>query len=151
MTGLSIPPYQPGDPLKASTVNALIQSVGTLSPEGTVGRGINTTADPAKRLQIIAKNLPLPIVQSMTICSVLYYRSSDRTWHSTRVEHSVPCTNERRLPRNGQIAMTPLVPGCKYILRGNLPSGTGAQWDGTRLVEAQDGEDADFIVVTALS
>ena len=148
MSGLSIPPYQPGEPLKASTVNALIQSSGTMSPEGAMGRGINTTIESPERLQIIANDLPSSFVNSLKLCSVLYYRTSDRTWHNSKVDGSVPCTNENRLPIDGRLAVTPLIPGQKYVLRGKLQSGTGAIWDGTQLVEAV-GTDADFMVVSA--
>jgi hypothetical protein len=144
MTGLSIPPYQPGEPLRASTVNALIQSVGAMSPEGTTGRGINTSAEPAKNAQIIAENLP----QGIQAHSVIYYRASDKTWHREKVEGAVPCTNGGRVPVGGRLAATPLVPGQKYVLRGNLPNGTGAQWDGNQLVPAESAE-IEFVVVAS--
>ena len=144
MTGLSIPPYQPGEPLKASTVNALVQSIGGMVPEGTTGRGINTTAEPAKNSQIIAENLPSGIQPH----SVLYYRASDKSWHREKVEGAVPCTNGGRSPTGGRLAVTPLVPGQKYVLRGNLPNGSGAKWDGTRLVPAESAE-VEFVVVAS--
>jgi hypothetical protein len=149
MTGLSIPFYQPGEPLRASTINALIQSIGNMSPEGMSGHGINITMDPVNQLQITAHNLPSDLSNTLTTFSVLYYCTNDKTWYSTKVDNSFAFTNEKRLPQNGKIAVIPLVPGYKYILRGNLPEGTGATWDGAQLIEAQNGEFADFVIYSS--
>ena len=142
MTGLSIPPYQPGEPLKASTVNALIRSIGGTPAEGASGHGINTSVESAKNTQIIAENVPAGLLSH----SVMYYRSSDQTWHEEQIAGTIPCTNSNRVPYSGKLAMTPLVPGQKYVLRGNLPNGTGAKWGGTELTPADDLE-AEFIVI----
>jgi len=49
-------------------------------------------------------------------------------------------------PEHGQLVVNPLVPGHKYTLRGALPNGTGADWDGTELIE-NPASTAEFIVV----
>jgi hypothetical protein len=141
MSGLSIPPYKPGDPLKASTVNALLRSTGLLAPEGVSGNGIAATVEPATNYQIDVGT----VSDSIQKCSVIYYNPTNRTWSTTKVENSVACTNGGNLPVNGKLSVVPLVPGRKYVLRGTLTKGTGAVWNGTSLTEADST--ADFVVV----
>jgi hypothetical protein len=141
MSGLSIPPYKPGDPLKASTVNALLRSTGLLAPEGISGNGVAATVEPATSYQIDVGT----VSDSIQKCSVIYYNPSKRTWSTIKVENSVACTNGGNLPVNGKLSVVPLVPGRKYILRGNLTKGAGAIWSGTELIETDSA--ADFIVV----
>jgi hypothetical protein len=46
---------------------------------------------------------------------------------------------------NGKLAVSPLIPGRKYVIRCTLAKGTGAVWDGNTLT-ATDGA-ADFVVL----